>query len=326
MSASYIYSASRVRALEKEFITEADIDRLLTTNNENEVIKVLRDTYLANFITGTTTTEIFKAIEKSKLEAKNVLEKISPELNSLDFLWLRFDLHNLRLILRAKKADLNLEEIKPYLSYLGKYDPEILIQHINAGTLERLDLDFKIAYEKALRLINEQGISEADVEIDKSYFSIALKLAEKTNDPVIMAVVKLQIDLFNLKTRLRTLSLDRVADEVWFVKGGSFDFSAIDSKEKTLAKLITFGGEKFWREAIESYEKKGHSTLIDVNLDDYLLLAVKKMDEDVFSIATLILYFLKYQNMSAVVQAILVGKESGQADTAIRTQLRNIYV
>ena len=53
---------------------------------------------------------------------------------------------------------------------------------------------------------------------------------------------------------------------------------------------------------------------------------LKSLNQDVFSAATLLTYWLKSQNLNHSIQAILVGKEGGQSDLVIRKQLRNIYV
>ena len=60
--------------------------------------------------------------------------------------------------------------------------------------------------------------------------------------------------------------------------------------------------------------------------DDYVLKIVKEIDTDVFSLATLLTYFIKSQNMALVIQTIITGKESGQSEAIIRKRLRNIYV
>lgn len=324
MSTSYIYSSSRVKALEKSLLSESDVERLLSSKNTAELFKILKDTYLANFIVGEEVEDIFKALEEGKLEAKTLLEKIAPEPDLLDYFWLRYDMHNLKVAIRAKKSGKNLEEILPSLSKLGKYDAVNLFECIISNNLDRIASDLKNIYDRASKIFDEQGVVAADLEIDKGYFSLVKSLAERNNHKVLEDIIRLQIDLYNLKTSLRVLALKITNEETWFVKGGSFSYDVIDTKEKTLAKLSSFGGDKFWKEAISEYVETGHFTLINVKVDDYFLLAIKDMDSNVFSMVTLVSYFLKQQNMSLNIQAIVAGKESGQSEEVIRKQLRSI--
>ncbi len=324
MSTSYIYSSSRVKALDKSLLSESDVERLLSAKNTLELLKILKDTYLANFIAGEEVDDIFKALEEGKFEAKTLLEKIAPEPDLLDYFWLRFDMHNLKVAIRAKKVEKNLEEVLPALSKLSKYDAVNLFECIINNNLDRVAGDLKNIYDRASKMFDEQDVVMADLEIDKGYFSLVKSLAERNNHKVLEDVIRLQIDLYNLKTSLRVSSLKIVNEEICFVKGGSFSYDVIDTKEKTLAKLFSFGGDKFWKEAVTEYVETGHFTLFNVKSDDYFLTAIKGMDSDVFSIITLLSYFLKQQSMSLNIQAIVAGKESGQSEEVIRKQLRTL--
>lgn len=326
MSTTYIYSSSRVKALEKSLLNESDVERLLSAASVTELLKVLKGSYLANFIKGDKVDDVLKALEEGKFEVKTLLDRIAPEPALIDYFWFRFDMHNLRIAMRAKKTGSNLEEVLPFLSKLGKYNAVSLFESAITGGLDRFDHDLKTIFDLAIKTFDEKGVVEADIEIDKGYFTLTKNLVERYEHKVLAEILRLQIDLYNLKTSLRTQTLKITNEEIWFVKGGSFSFEEIDTKEKSLTKLSDFGGEKLWKDAISEYVETGHFTLINVKVDDYFLSAVKNMDSDVFSVVTLISYLLKQQNMSLNIQTIMAGKESGQSEEVIRKQLRNIYV
>ena len=166
----------------------------------------------------------------------------------------------------------------------------------------------------------------ADREIDFGYFNLLKRLAEESKNQLITDFVRLQIDLYNLKTRLRLMHTPRLDGEKYFIDKGSFTFAEIETREQVIEKLSKMGNESFWKEAIDIYINEGHSTLLDTKFDDYLFVWLKSLNQDVFSAATLLTYWLKSQNLNHSIQAILVGKEGGQSDLVIRKQLRNIYV
>jgi len=326
MKTSYIYSSSRVKALEKELLSESDIERLMEVDRGEKFIQALKETYLATYLVGEETNDVFEALEKSIVESKQLICRIAPEVKLFDFLWVRYDIHNLRVILKAKKADLLQDEIMPFLSKSGKYAPETILEHVNAGTLNRLESEFQTIYEQAGKVIVEQGIVEADLLFDAGYFELVKRLVSDTRDLSLATIMRLQIDLYNIKTRLRTLVVERTKDNSWFVSGGNLRLQDIELKEQALASLINYGGEQHWREAIELYSNEGHSTLIDVRSDDHLLATVRNISNDIFSPASLVAYFLNTQNSAKIIQTIIVGKESGQSEALIRTQLRTLYV
>ena len=326
MKTSYIYSSSRVKALEKELLNEASVNHLLESAKGEAFMKALKETYLATHLKSENADGVFSALEDSLVEAKNLIERVAPEKRLFDFLWVRYDLHNLRVILKAKKAGLSEDKMSPYLSRLGKYTPETLQEHISAGTLNRLESEFKVIYEQAEKIMEEQGVATADLLIDTSYFELAKRMVHDTHDLSLGKVIRLQIDLYNLRTKLRTLLVEREDSSAWFVTGGNLRLSDIDSKEQALSALLAYGGEKYWREAIEVYNTEQHLTLIEARADDFLLETLRDMSHDIFSPASLIAYFLQTQNSAKIIQTITVGKESGQDESQIRKHLRTLYV
>jgi len=326
METSYIYSSSRIKALEKGLLTEADMDNLLSAKTKGDAMRVLKETPLSAYVSGDDLNSLRKSLDKNLVEVKRLIDNISPVPNLMDFWWFRYDFHNLRVLLRMKKLGLSIADVEPFLSRLGKYTPEEINEHINLGTLERLEIGLKNTYESALRTLDDQGLVEAEMVIDKGYFSLAKEAVDRLDLDLLKKVLVLEIDLHNLKSRLRTLTVNRGENHDWFIEGGSFDYFEIETKELALARLSTYKDEKFWKEAIELYLSSDHSTLIDVKCDELLLRMISEWSHDMFSPVSLLAYFLKQKNMALNVQAIMANKENGQNEEVIRQQLRNIYV
>lgn len=325
MDTSYIYSSSRIKTIESELFNEVDLEKILTANRGNDLVKTLKETTFPD-VSGEDISNVFDVLEKKILVNKKLFVEIVPKSEMFDFVWVRYDIHNLRTILRAKKLKLDLNQINNSLSILGKYDPERIWNSVGGGTLSDLNPEFKAIYEQALKILDEKGVSMADVVLDAGYFSIIQKIAEENKNQLIKDLVKLQIDLHNLKTRLRILKLNITNGEEYFIFGGNLSFSQIETKEQVVSKFLTFGNEQFWQLALNTFENEGHANLLEARIDDYILLWVQQYESEVFSFKTLLVYLLKCQNFVKNIQAIIVGKESGQEDFVIRQQLRNIYV
>ena len=323
---SYIYSSSRIKAVENELVSSVDFERLLSLSKGSDLIKAIKDTYLGKFLVDDTVEGVFQALELSLQSNKKLLIEIAPDQELLDLFWIRYDVHNLKVVLRAVKSGLTFREIENILSRLGRISPERIFNSVSTGKLEVLEPELVTSYEKALKEVNDHNIAGADREIDFGYFNLLKRLAEESKNQLITDFVRLQIDLYNLKTRLRLMHTPRLDGEKYFIDKGSFTFAEIETREQVIEKLSKMGNESFWKEAIDIYINEGHSTLLDTKFDDYLFVWLKSLNQDVFSGATLLTYWLKSQNLNHSIQAILVGKEGGQSDLVIRKQLRNIYV
>ena len=323
---SYIYSSSRIKAVENELVSSVDFERLLSLSKGSDLIKAIKDTYLGKFLVDDTVEGVFQALELSLQSNKKLLIEIAPDQELLDLFWIRYDVHNLKVVLRGVKSGLTFREIENILSRLGRISPERIFNSVSTGKLEVLEPELVTSYEKALKEVNDHNIAGADREIDFGYFNLLKRLAEESKNQLITDFVRLQIDLYNLKTRLRLMHTPRLDGEKYFIDKGSFTFAEIETREQVIEKLSKMGNESFWKEAIDIYINEGHSTLLDTKFDDYLFVWLKSLNQDVFSAATLLTYWLKSQNLNHSIQAILVGKEGGQSDLVIRKQLRNIYV
>ena len=290
---SYIYSSSRIKAVENELVSSVDFERLLSLSKGSDLIKAIKDTYLGKFLVDDTVEGVFQALELSLQSNKKLLIEIAPDQELLDLFWIRYDVHNLKVVLRAVKSGLTFREIENILSRLGRISPERIFNSVSTGKLEVLEPELVTSYEKALKEVNDHNIAGADREIDFGYFNLLKRLAEESKNQLITDFVRLQIDLYNLKTRLRLMHTPRLDGEKYFIDKGSFTFAEIETREQVIEKLSKMGNESFWKEAIDIYINEGHSTLLDTKFDDYLFVWLKSLNQFVFSNATLLTYWLK---------------------------------
>ena len=272
---SYIYSSSRIKAVENELVSSVDFERLLSLSKGSDLIKAIKDTYLGKFLVDDTVEGVFQALELSLQSNKKLLIEIAPDQELLDLFWIRYDVHNLKVVLRAVKSGLTFREIENILSRLGRISPERIFNSVSTGKLEVLEPELVTSYEKALKEVNDHNLAGADREIDFGYFNLLKRLAEESKNQLITDFVRLQIDLYNLKTRLRLMHTPRLDGEKYFIDKGSFTFAEIETREQVIEKLSKMGNESFWKEAIDIYINEGHSTLLDTKFDDYLFCLAK---------------------------------------------------
>lgn len=326
MQTSYIYSASKVNALSEFLLTKTEIERLLVADSGADLQSALKETYLATYVVRVPDESVSLAIEETLRHAKKLIHRITPQGDMFRVLWVLYDIHNLRVFAKASTAGLSYEDCKPYLSERGIYTPSYLYEHVENNTLNNLQISWQDAYNEAIQSTVDGDLSTLDGIFDTLYFTTSKRIVESVGDAFIRTYLQAVIDLYNLKSRLRHLKNETVRFTPEFVDGGTFGPGLIETQENVLAMFETLGGSKYWASALEYYKETGNFTQIDSKAADYLVLIARQGSYDMFSSASLVLYYLKCQQAAANIRAIVVGKNSGLEAADIRSNLRLVYV
>jgi V/A-type H+-transporting ATPase subunit C len=326
MQTSYIYSASRLNTLATFLLSKTDIERLMVAAPGVELQSALKETYLAPYILKATEDTIPSAIEQTLIEAKQLIHRIAPKGNMFRVLWVQYDIHNLRVFIKAQAKGLSFEECSAFTSARGIYDPAVLFEYSQKGELNRLRSQWQEAFATAVRLVTAGELDKVDGVLDQAFFSAIKSIADGESDPFLKKYVRGVIDIYNLKSRLRAVTYPQVNFTPVFITGGTFAQSEIDSKEQVFAALEKLGGQGFWRTAVEYYQETANTTRIDARADEYILTLAKESSFDMFSSASIVLYYLQCRQSAANVRTIVVGKNSGIKEEDIRANLRMAYV
>lgn len=326
MQTSYIYSVSRVNTLSQFLLNKTDIERLLVSEPGEALQQALKETYLAPYVAQVSSGSVADAIEKTLIDAKRLVHKISPNGDMFRVLWVQYDIHNLRVFAKAAAKGVDFEGCKQFTSARGIYEPEALYDAAFKSNLNGLQVGWQEAYDEAVRFAEAGEIDKIDGIFDVAYFETSKRVAKKGNDAFISRYLEIAIDLYNLRYSLRTLQYPQIVTEKRFISGGSFSSEAIETKEDVLQRLFTFGSESFWRDAVDYYLETGNTTRIDARADEYMLTIAKEGSFDMFSSASLVLYYLQCRQAAANVRTIVVGKNSGMSEEDIRANLRMAYV
>lgn len=326
MQTSYIYSVSRANTLSQFLLSKTDIERLLVAEPGDDLQSALKETYLAPYVERVSGGDISLAIEQTLIEAKRMIHKIAPQGDLFRVLWLQYDIHNLRIFTKAITADLAPDRYAADLSKRGVFTPEHLKKHIDEKTLNNLYPGWQKTFDQAVTSAAEGDISQIDGLYDALYFDTSKLIVKEGDNQFMSCYLKILIDLYNLKSRLRHLENKVIGFTPDFIRGGSFAKDQIETFEDVRTVFARFGGEGHWREALEVYATDGSFIQIDARSAEYLMQVTKENSNDMFSSASLVLYYLKCRQAAANVRAIVVGKNSGLENDVIRHNLRLAYV
>lgn len=322
MDTAYIYSGTRAKALENELLNETQVERLISAKSISEVYSVLQDTFLAMEILKHGEENITEALDSFIIAARRSLESMSPHKEVLDILWLKYDYHNLKTIIKARKAGLDDAHIKKDGFAGGKYTMDELMEAFEDGTLSRMNSHFTQAVEKARTATH---VFEIDLSMNEFYFKTIKAIALASKDMFVQDFVKLQIDLFNVKAALRAQTLENIDPKMVFVPGGTFSRKDLDKKKSVLESLKKVGSEKEWTDAIALFEKTNDYTHLERAADEHVVQFLKSRSTQLFSPAPLFAYFTLLKGNAQLIGAIIVAKRSGVDEKELRTLLRRVY-
>lgn len=325
MNTSYVYSATRLNTLGTDLLSQTDMDRLLVAAPGDELAQALKETYLAPYVLQVAGEDVAEAIELTLVEAKQLIHRIAPDGDVFRVLWVQYDIHNLRVFAKATKAGKSFAEVSAYTSDRGIYAADYLYSHVEAGTLNRLQIDWQAAYEAALRHVEAGELDQVDGVFDQLLFTTIKRTAQKHGDKFIAKYVAAVIDTYNAKATLRRLRLGSTTMQPEFVTGGTFAASELTTLDSVTAAFETLS-PGFFTAALESYNETGNTSELDAQIDDYLVSLTKSAATDMFSSASLVLYYLRARQAATNIRTIVVGRNSGMTTESIKANLRTAYV
>ena len=324
----YLYAGARIKTLENEFLTTSQVDRLITASDWPQSYEALQATFIGPYISESDLDPLKpdleplnKALEKVITDTKKTLIDIAPDPNLLDMLWLKYDWHNLKVIILGQKLETNPNDLNLYFN-IGKFTPEKLQKAYHNDQLTWLNEHLAQAARETQNITDSEKIGAI---FNYHYLRQLQEFGRETGSPFIKRLTTLMIDLFNLKTGLRQLTLRPADSERVFVEGGSFTLSDLNNVENTLKAFERLGPLVDWPSATTDYQNTGSYTEIKKAAEEHLMKFLKQESMNIFSPATLFSYFNGRKNNVQMINIIMTGKQVNSNENDIRSTLRELY-
>lgn len=328
----YLYSVTRVRALETKLLDKAKIERMVDAKNADEVIKILYETDYAGSISEMKGVEDYETVLSKELaKTYELMGEISPTPELTNIFLYRYDIHNLKTLLKS--------------SFLGEENDELLSE-IGTVPLQKLkemvkEKDFRdlspIIRECAEEIVNEFTVNPdpqlIDIILDRCLFNLMYKTAKDNKSSFLMDYIAAQIDLANIKTfiRVKAMGYGREFLSKVILENGKLDYAfyndIFDEPVDILIERLAF---KDYHTVIEdgltSYQKTKSLTRYEKLSDDFLFEIMKKGKYVAFGIEPLVGYLMAKENEVKIIRMIMVGKINEIPNELIRERLRDVYV
>ena len=325
----YLGISASVRVLENSLLTSEQYEQLIAAKSDDEEAKLLQ-----SFGYGQLEPKHPEAIDADlmavRADALDELAAAMPTPGDLDVFKIKYDYHNVKVLLKAEAMNVSpgemligLGRVSDGAMYLAhqERDGSNLPGHIDDAAKEGYDI-----------LAATRDPQLCDIAVDRWYFIDLLETAEATGSEFLLGYVRLQIDAANLRTLVRTLRMGKNAD---FLRGVLFEGGKAPLEELLRVSANKGGGlvELYALSRLESAAEAGAKALggglltefekrCDDALNDYLDSArlIPFGEEPV--LAYLAARETEYTNL----RIILMGRMAGVPADVIRSRLRAGYV
>lgn len=328
----FIQAVTRTRVLETRLLSRARIERMVDAKDIEEVIKILGETEYANVIGGLTRVEEYEKILSSELKrVYKLMYEIAKENRVVDLLALKYDYHNLKVLVKEKFLQKDLEDL--YIP-IGTIDFQRLRSDYLAGNLRDMDTKFKDALESVGKDFDiNHDPQRVDILLDRYYFEHLYELARETDIPLFIEYVQDLIDFTNIKTLIRVKKQNKdlkFLEEVILPNGkigiNDMVLALNDSLEGIMNKFRSYRISPELRRGLEAYGQSGRLSEFERQMDNYLMDLNKGSKYINFGPEPIFSYVIAKETELKILRIIMVSKLNKLSPDNIRERLRDLYV
>ena len=328
----FIQAVTRTRVLETRLLSRARIERMVDAKDIEEVIKILGETEYANVIGGLTRVEEYEKILSSELKrVYKLMYEIAKENRVVDLLALKYDYHNLKVLVKEKLLQKDLEDL--YIP-IGTIDFQRLRSDYLAGNIRDMDMKFKQALESVEKDFDiNHDPQRVDILLDRYYFEHLYKLAKETDIHLFIEYVQDLIDFTNIKTLIRVKKQNKDIKflEEAILSNGKIGINDMvlalnDSLEGIMNKFKNYRISPEVRKGLEAYGESSRLSEFERQMDNYLMNLNKPSKYINFGPEPIFSYVIAKETELKILRIIMVSKLNKLSPDNIRERLRDLYV
>ena len=323
---SHAYAIGRVRALSRTLISRQTLDRLISSENPQDVARVLTE---SGWGEAQDQRGVEHLADSQVRQACDLIKRISPEPDVTDCFLLKYDILNLKTLLKARL----LNQPDPPLSENGILDVERLRHAVNEGNYSQVSPEIRAAMEEIERRVAvEADPLFIDVRLDKLLFEmIARRLAHAKSCAEVKKYFSAMADRANILSALRVnrMGRDEKFARTLFVPMGNLKSGTLCRIAREPASLLPCVEKQpyapYIRRALARIEKGEGLAAIETEMDDYLTGLLTPRRYDVASILPLIGYLVAREREASVVRLISAAKAVSAPEESYAPKVRKLY-
>jgi|Deesub1362A_J573_1020465.scaffolds.fasta_scaffold12798_2 V/A-type H+-transporting ATPase subunit C len=342
------YVNARVRAHKSRLFEREAYEKLMQAPSFDDALSILLKTHLKPDLEQGLYREkgIRGAEEGLKIhfvrEMRLIYRWLDPPLNRLvEMVNGRWDIHNLKVILRGKHHGVSFEEIVESFIPAGVLS-EALLEELARQTDIRHVIDllatWQSPYARPLtevfpRYHEEKKLWILELALDTFFYTRSLSELRKRdlNTQLVREILRREIDRINLMTALKAVKERLEPSEVaeLYIPGGKFitynfflDLCKSEDPLEVVEKSKRTPYGSVLDEGYKDFLKTGFLSALERKLEDYSVKkAISLFLADPLSIAVVLAYIWAKYNEVVNLRIILRGKAVGMSDEVIRRSL-----
>lgn len=328
----FAQAATRLRVLETKLLDRIKLDRMIDSPNAENALKILVDNNYSGPIKSDIRPEDFETLLTEELEKLySLMYEISPEKLLIDIMSIRYDYHNIKVLLKAKALNKDLDYL---LIHVGTISVAILKEAIMAEEYKELSPEIREAIEKAeLAFENTNDPQYIDMVIDTCLYKDMVEKAEALGDPYVIEYLKTTIDFINIKTfiRIKKQNKDRNFLGEVLIKGGKIEddifYNLLSEPIENLGIVLSRTKyDSILKEGLDEYAKTKKINFLEKQMDNFLMEYTKVGKYITFGVEPIFSYLIAKETEIKNVRIIMVGKINNITPKGIRERMRDIYV
>lgn len=324
----FTFAAGRVWVLENRLIDSSKVERLLDARDVDEVFRILGETEYASAL-GTIKDpgDLDTALNVERHRVFGLARTLfagGPEI--LELYLLRFDVHNLKVLLKARMTAQPADGLMPE----GVYGLDYLKRLVSEGDPEAPVVlrECLARGEEALGTGDPQTV---DLAVDGAFYGYATRYAREQGWRTISAYWLASVDLTNLRTlmRCRRLKTGTAFLAGALLTGGEIPVAQFveqyDEPETAIADWLSGHGFQEWVQKnpalLASFQNLERAS------NEYLLrMVIRASREEVVGPEPVFAYLLLKEREFQMIRLIVVAKLNGIPREAVRERLYHAHL
>ncbi|MHC1630887.1 MAG: ATP synthase A1 subunit C, partial [Methanotrichaceae archaeon] len=345
--ASYAYSNTRIRVMESRIISEEKLREMIEASSLAEVVAALETTEYSPYLREMMeerSEAIERALNRHTADVyRDIAMMVPQDLKNIFVMLLRkWDIYNIKLILRGVYAERSPDEIRANLIPVGEIEPSQINDIAESRSIEELvtNLDDTLysSLSESLQLFDQnKNLTILEAKLDQILYEDTWKdvISRPLNDNLLALknYLATNIDIVNLKFLFRAKKDGLPAGNIesYLVEGGNLPESLlkgvldIEAVDNIIAALE---GTTYYQpvlNAVPEYEATGSILPIELALDGYLV----KVGKDIsitqsFGIGPAIGYLSMKDMEIRNVRTLARGIEAGLSQDEIRNLIMKV--
>ena len=323
------YAIGRVRALSRSLFTRQTVERLLSAGSVQELARVLAE---LGWGEAEDKAGVERLADKQVQEACRLIREITPEPDVTDCFFARYDILNLKILLKARMLGASDASLSPN----GLIDRELLRHAVQEADYSALPEEYHEALcEIEARVAAGPDPLFVDARLDRLLFSTSAERLKKVKDldPAIEEYFRSKADASNILSalRIRRMGWDAsLLDEV-IVPGGSVPREPLSELVKdahAVSGLEAHVSRAFFcalMMGIADVERGAGLAAVEKRLDDHLLRLIRPGRYDVLGMLPIVGFLLAREREAAAVRLIAAAKAVGAPEEQLASRLRETY-